>query len=283
MKRRKALGRGLSAILPETSGVPGLQELPIEALEPGLQPRKNFDEARIRELADSIRNNGLIQPIVARRIEKGRYRIVAGERRWRAARLAGLETVPVILRETTDEQAFALALVENLQREDLNPLEEAEAYRRLVEEYGHTHEEVAAMVGRNRSTVANALRLLLLPERVKELLLSGELTPGHARAVLMVDGTAARVDLAERIAAEGLSVRQAEHLARKAKAGSRPGQAAGRPEQPRSPDVRALEERLQRRFQTRVRLRHRKGGKGRIEIEYHSLDELDRLLDKLMG
>jgi ParB family chromosome partitioning protein len=236
------------------------------------QPRKTFDEAKLRELAESIRTQGVIQPILVRR-DGADYRLIAGERRWRAAQLAGLHEVPAVVRDVTPAEAFELALVENLQRTDLNPLEEAEGYRRLVQEFGLTQEQVGERVGRDRASVANALRLLQLPDVVKNLLASGALGMGHARALLgMISGTEL-TKTAERIAREQLSVRETERIVRTARGSSsapsrRPAGSAA---------ARAVVEDLQRRLGTKVRLEDR-GGKGTLEIDFFSYEDLERIL-----
>ena len=248
--------------------------LPLEAIRrDGNQPRKAFDEARLQELADSIKAQGLIQPVLVRKDGDG-YRIIAGERRWRAAQLAGLKEIPAIVREASDAEAFELALVENLQRADLNPIEEAEGYRRLVEEYRLTQEQVSQRVGKERSTVANALRLLGLPEEVKSLVADGSLDMGHARALLGVAKASQLVELAAKVAAKKLSVRETERLVRAQKDSGKGGSAA-KPKE--SPTARQLVEQLQRALGTKVRIVDR-GGKGTLEIEFFSYEDLDRLI-----
>lgn len=278
---RKALGRGLAALIPgaaapvASSG--GLRSLPIERVHPNRsQPRKHFDTEALEELAASIRTRGVLQPIVVRR-RGDDYEIVAGERRWRAASKAGLHEVPALVKELADGEALQAALVENIQRQDLDPLEEAEAYARLIDEYRLTQEQVADAVGKNRATVANALRLLKLPKSVLEMLADGRLTAGHARALMQLGDASAMERLADEIVKRKLSVRDAEQRTRLVRATSK------RQEQSASsatPAEVAVQERLQRRLGTKVRLHHRKG-KGRVEIFFHSLDELDRLLDLL--
>jgi ParB family chromosome partitioning protein len=276
---KRALGRGLSALIPQAA-VPiegelpnssGVLRLPIERVsrDPG-QPRKTFDEGKLRELAESIRSQGLIQPILVRRTGAD-FRLIAGERRWRAAQLAGLHEIPAILRDVTEAEAFELALVENLQRTDLNPLEEAEGYRRLVDEFGLTQEQVGERVGKDRASVSNALRLLQLPDPVKALLSSGVLGMGHARALLGVSSEAGLVGLADRVAREGLSVRETERLVRAHRA------APSRRPAPVSVAARAVVEDLQRRLGTKVRLADR-GGKGTLEIDFFSYEDLERIL-----
>lgn len=280
--KRKALGRGLDALIPvaepRAAGPSGDYYLcPIERIQhqPG-QPRQYFDEARLEELAASIREQGVVQPLLVRPGRNGSFVLVAGERRWRAAQRAGLREVPVVIRSVSDRQAFEMALVENLQREDLNPIEEAEAYRRLLEEHGYTQEQLAERLGRDRSTLANSLRLLKAPEPLQQALISGALSPGHARALLGLEKPALMKDALRRVVSKGLSVRQAEALVRRWR---RPPAA---PPPARSPNVRDVEERLSRALKTRVRLVSRGKERGRLEINYSSLDELDRLLEVLL-
>jgi len=273
-RKRAALGTGLDALLPDR--LEGEFFLcPIEDIRPSpLQPRKDFDPDALEELARSIREKGLVQPVVVRPVPDGRgYELVAGERRWRAAQRAGLADIPAILREADDDEVLELALVENLHREDLNPVEEALAYRALIERVGLTQEELAARLGRSRSAVANALRLLALPQRALAALRSGRITAGHARAILSLPDERDRLGLLEEILRKDLSVRQAEALARQG------GGAKARPVRSKDPDVRALEERLSRRLGTRVTVAPgRRKGSGRLTIEFRTLDDLDRIL-----
>lgn len=284
-KRRPALGRGMAALLsnaasPPTASaaVPGrsLLHLPIEAVERNPdQPRKRFDEAKLEELAASIREHGVVEPILVRR-EGTKYRIVAGERRWRAAQRAGLREVPAILREASDREAFELALVENLQRADLNAIEEAEAFEVLATDHGLTQEQIAARVGKERSTVANALRLLKLPLEVRDAVRGGQLDMGHARALLGLDGADAVRKLAARAVREQLSVRALEALVR---AMGRPAGKVKKVEE--SASTRDLVTRLQRRLGVRCRIVQRTATAGRLEIDYASLDELDGILSRI--
>jgi ParB family transcriptional regulator, chromosome partitioning protein len=280
-RRRPALGRGMAALLgnapaPAPAGR-ALLQLPIEAVERSArQPRKRFDEAGLLELAASIREHGLVEPILVRR-EGARYRIVAGERRWRAAQRAGLREIPALLREASDSEAFELALVENLQREDLNAIEEAEAFEVLVREHGLTQEEVAAKVGRERSTIANALRLLRLPAEVRDAVRGGQLEMGHARALLALEHGDAIRRAAQRVLREGMSVRAAESLVR---------ELLGHGKSPRAapvdtPGTRDLAARLSRRLGCRCRVAPRTKVAGRLEIEYTSLEELDGILQRI--
>ncbi len=287
-KRRPALGRGMAALLSNAApppsavtpvAIPGrtLLMLPIEAIERNPnQPRKRFEEAKLEELASSIREHGIVEPILVRR-DGGRYRILAGERRWRAAQRAGLTEVPAVLREASEREAFELALVENLQRADLNAIEEAEAYEVLLEDHGLTQEKVAERVGKERSTVANALRLLKLPEDVRDLVRGGELDMGHARALLGLEDPEAIRKMAQRAVREGLSVRATEALVRLVSMrGKKRAAPAGE-----TPAIRALATRLQRRLGARVRVVPKSAVSGRLEVEYTSLDELDGILAKI--
>jgi ParB family chromosome partitioning protein len=259
--------------------VPGrtLLMLPVEAVERNpKQPRKRFEEAKLEELAASIREHGIVEPILVRK-DGGRYRILAGERRWRAAQRAGLKEVPAVVREASDRQAFELALVENLQREDLNAIEEAEAYEVLVEEHGLTQEQVAERVGKERSTVANALRLLKLPADVRDLVRDGRLDMGHARALLGLAGVEEIRKVAQKAVREGLSVRATEALVRLLSLKGRKKPPAAK----ETPAIRALAQRLQRRLGARVRVVPKSAVAGRLEVEYTSLDELDGILAKI--
>ena len=282
---RRSLGRGLSALLTEAKpaapaeGRPGstVLRIPIELIRPDAnQPRQDIDSAGIEELASSIAQQGLLQPVLVRR-EGNKYRLIAGERRWRAAQKAGLKEIPALVRDAGESEAFELALVENLQREDLSPLEEAEGFRRLLEERKWTQEQVADRVGKERSTVANALRLLGLPEEVKKLLKEGALEMGHARALLGLSQKSEMTQLAKAVVAEKLSVRETEARVR---AGKAPAGGAGkkRAASRLSPEARALIEDLQRRAGTRVRLVERPGGRGTLEFEFNSYKDLERLV-----
>jgi len=288
-KRRPALGRGMAALLsnaPAPAPLPAstiagrsFLSLPIEAVERSPeQPRKRFDEARLEELAASIREHGVVEPILVRK-QGQRYRIVAGERRWRAAQRAGLTEVPVLVREASDAEAFELALVENVQRADLNAIEEAEAYQVLVEEHGLTQEQVASRVGKERSTVANALRLLKLPEDVRDAVRDGRLEMGHARALLGLDGVEPIWRAAARVLKEALSVRATEALVRELAAGGGKKKESAPAEE--SASVRAVVNRLQRRLGCRARVVCKSATTGRIELDYTSLDELDGILGKI--
>src|SRR3954467_1257952 len=279
--KRPALGRGLGALIPGSSPAErkGVMNLGIEEIRPDrAQRRRHFDEAHIEELAESIRSKGILLPLIVRRAHEG-YVLVAGERRWRAAQKAGLRELPAIIREVTDKEAFELALIENIQREDLNPVEEAEAYKRLIDEHGLTQEELAARVGKDRSTVANALRLLRLPDAIKQAIVTGELSMGHARALLAIADEGDLRKAAEKVMAEGLSVRAAEALVQRLKSKRLPRQAR---EGHASAQVKHLVEKLQRKLGAKVELKD-KGGSGTLEIRYGSLQELDRVLAAILG
>lgn len=275
---RRALGKGLGALLPELSEGSRVQQIPVADIEPNpFQPRMNIDEAGIEELKRSIQEKGVIQPIVVRRLEGGRYQIVIGERRWRAVKEAGMETIPAIVREVSSaEEMIELALVENIQREDLNPIDEANAYKVLMEECNLTQEEVAKRVGKDRSTVANLLRLLKLPDEVQERILDGELSMGHARALLSLEDPEEQVRLCREIIKNGWSVRKVERIVR---ARREPKEDAKSKD--KDPIIRDLEENLQRALGTAVRII--KGGrKGKIEIEFYSDRDLERLISLLV-
>ena len=275
MSRRRGLGRGLDALLEPESAV---RSLPLSRLKPNrLQPRADFDEEGLAELANSIRAQGIVQPIVVTQDVDGGYLIVAGERRWRAARRAGLDEVPVVVREVADDrELLEAALVENLQRSDLNPLEEAEAFRTLQERFELSQEEIAVRVGKGRSTVANRLRLLRLPEEIQDLLRSDRLTAGQAMPLVAMESEEAAVRLAGKAAAQGWSARRVEKQA----AGRKKG---GRRRPPMDPDTAAAAERLTRRLQTRVEIRRGRRGGGTVSLHFHSEEELMRLYELLMG
>ena len=275
--KRKALGRGLGALIPGAYAVhPESQpaalapsSVPLTAIQPNpFQPRRSFSDATISELAESIRQKGILQPLIVRRTTSG-YELIAGERRLRAAERAGLSEVPVTLREATDGELLEMALIENLQREDLNPIEEAHAYQRLMDEFDLTQEDIASRVGKDRSTVANTVRLLALPEEIQREIERGNLSAGHARALVSVDSENARIDLARRIIDHKLTVREAERLVKEAVA--------------KGTDVeqRAVEQRLTEVLGTKVRLVPRRDGGGRVEISYFSLDQLNGLVERL--
>jgi ParB family chromosome partitioning protein len=274
--KRKALGKGLSALLPEPEDAPaaGLS-VPTESLEPNpFQPRGSLRQERLDELCASIRESGIIQPILVRRLG-GRYQIIAGERRWRAAQKLGLPSVPVSLREVPDERLLELALVENIQREELSPLDEALAFQRLQEELRLTQEEIARRVGRDRSTIANSLRLLRLPRELRELLAAGRIDAGHARALLALEAAEQQLSLGREAARRGLSVREVERRVTLLKS-PRAAKSTRR-----DPNTRAAEERLRAALGTRVAIA-RRGKGGALRIEFGSAAELNRLFELLL-
>ena len=277
------MGRGLSALIstaPSPQDNEELREIEIDLIRPGdQQPRNTFDEAKLQELAQSIRATGIIQPLLVRR-RGGLFELVAGERRWRAAQLAGLARVPAIVREIPDESLLELALIENIQRQELNAIEEANAYRRLIESLGLTQEEVAQRVGRDRTFITNYLRILKLPNEIQTLLEQEKLTFGHARALLGITEPQMQRRLAQRIHKNNWSVRETEHRIRALNA-QKPSAAAA-PMRQVDPNLRAAEAKLRRRFGTQVRIVSAKAGSaGRIEIEFYSAEDLNRLYDLL--
>lgn len=281
-EKRPALGRGLSALIPETPVAPAQPSSPERALEVDsdllrpnrFQPRTHIDDERIEELARSIRSNGIIQPIVVRKVDGG-YEIVAGERRWRASQRAGLLKVPVVVRDIPEDRLLAAALIENIQREDLNPIEAATAYRRLAEEFQLTQDQIAEAVGKDRSSVANYVRLLKLPPEIREHVGSGALSMGHARAILGLADEASQLRVSRHVIAKGLSVRETEALVKK---DAQP--AAVKEEAPKDVHTRAAEDRLRFALGTRVRIT-RRGNGGRIEVDFANENELQRLFEQL--
>src|SRR5213593_3124648 len=280
---KRGLGRGLGALLSSTPPDPegeSLADIPIDEIEVNPnQPRKVFDFTALDELAASIRASGVIQPIIVRRYGDG-YQLIAGERRWRAARQAGLERIPAIVRDATDAESLELALVENLLREDLNPIDEAEAYEKLLGQFGWTQEELAGRIGRDRSSIANSLRLLRLPEEIQADLRGGRLTMGHARALLALTNPTDQLRLRDDILAHAWSVRATEDSIRALEEAARPRGAAPRKGRRRSPELAALEAGLQRALMTRVRIVGTER-KGKIEVIYATGEELDRLTELL--
>jgi len=285
---RKALGRGLSALIRETDS-PSTATYPepdtaiaIDLIDTNpFQPRTAFDEAELYELSQSVRAKGVIQPVLLRPAGE-RYELVAGERRWRAARLAGLDTIPAIVRDLEDKEVLELALTENILRNDLGPLEAARAYKVLQDRFGESQEEIAARLGLNRVTVTNSLRLLRLPAKIQQMIEQGQLTAGHARALLSIQDEAEQLRIAERIAARGLSVREAERITSE-RARQEPSTPAGEaPERRPDANVRAAVLNLERRLGTRVRI-NGDGDKGKIEISYFSAEDLNRIYDLLTG
>lgn len=288
---RRGLGRGLSALMADvgidagvndTIATPesrrgALETLPIEAIRANPdQPRRNFDDRALGELAESIRAKGIVQPLVVRPVADGGYEIVAGERRWRAAQLAQLASIPVLVRDFDDQEVLEVAIIENIQREGLNAIEEAAGYRQLIDRFGHTQEKVAEALGKSRSHIANLLRLLNLPQEVQNMVIAGTISAGHARALVTAEDP---VGLAMKVAGQGLSVRETEDLARRVVAPPLPGSA--RAARQRDADTRALEEDLSANLGMSVVIDHRVGGEGQVTIRYKTLDQLDQLCQLL--
>ena len=297
--RKTGLGRGLDALLGNsanrgpspTQATPaelagdGLRQVRLDHLQPGkYQPRSAIEPGKLTELAESIRAQGVIQPIVAREVSPGRFEIIAGERRWRAAREAGLDTVPVVLRDVDDRAVIAMALIENIQREDLNPLEEALALSRLIDEFSLTHQNAAEAVGRSRAAVSNLLRLLELPPEIRALLEARQLEMGHARALLTLAPQAA-IGLAREAAENGLSVREVERRAQQLAQGKIPNgkREPARPARRDDADIATLERELSEVLNAKVAVQHGRGGRGKLVIQYHGLDVLDGILERIRG
>ena len=290
--KKRGLGRGLEALLgpkaaetppPEAQPGEALRTLPVQQLQPGkYQPRMQMDASKLTELAESIKAQGVIQPIVVRELSPGKFEIVAGERRWRASQEAGLAEVPVVVRELDDRTVIAMALIENIQREDLNPLEEAQSLQRLINEFSLTHAEAAEAVGRSRAAVSNLLRLLELPPAIRALLEARRLEMGHARALLTLSPDLAS-KLASDAAEQGWSVREVEHRAQQFAAGKVPvnGKKAKPAKAAPQPDIASLETELSESLGTKVNIAHGRGGKGKLVIHYTSVDTLDGVLERL--
>jgi ParB family chromosome partitioning protein len=292
-ERRKALGKGLHSLLPTRATAPppdsapapavpdgDVQRLPIEQVTPNPnQPRRDFDEAALLELAQSIEHDGIIQPIIVRKTAASQYQIIAGERRWRAAKLGGLQQIPVIVRNADDQQALELAIVENIQREDLNPIELATAFQRMATELGLSHDQIGHKTGKERTTITNAVRLLQLPDDLQGMVAARQLSPGHARALLKFEDEQTQRDIAQRCVAEGWSVRQIEQFTRPKAKAEKPKQ----PDGPTDPNVKFALSELERVLGTKVRIVENRGGRGRIEIEYYSADDLSRIYDLVLG
>lgn len=279
--KKPALGRGLSSMLSKNTlkqvsdreTGERLRKLPIDAIRPGrFQPRSVFDAEKLEELANSIRAQGVVQPVVVREVAEGEYELIAGERRWRAAQLASLDSIPAVIRDVPDEAAVAMALIENVQREDLNPLEEASALKRLIDEFAMTHREAADAVGRSRAAVSNLLRLLELMQEVKDMVDGRLIEMGHARALLSLD-TALQVKAAREVVQLKLSVRDTEALVRRLQQGSKK-----KTERKSDPDILSLQNRLEERLCTKVQLQHQSSGKGKLVIAYNNADELEGIL-----
>jgi len=283
--KKRGLGKGLDALLGSSTAVARtpaseeLRQLPVDLIQAGrYQPRTGMDPDKLQELADSIKAQGVVQPIVVRPIGGGRFEIIAGERRWRATQMAGLDRVPSVIRDVPDQATVAMALIENIQREDLNPLEESSALTRLIQEFDLTHAEAATAVGRSRAAVSNLLRLQELEDAVKAMVDERKLEMGHARALLALKGSD-QVQAARQVALKGLSVRETEALVRRAQ---QQGVATKKASPSRlDPDIERLQNELSERLCARVQLRHQASGKGQIIINYGSLDELDGLLDRM--
>ncbi len=287
--KKRGLGRGLDALLGSAAGgvsapageeknTEGLQNLPVERIQRGrFQPRQDFAAEALQELADSIRVQGVVQPIVVRPLDGSRYEIIAGERRWRATQLAGLHEIPAVIRDVPDQTAMAMGLIENIQREELNPVEEATALQRLIEEFGLTHQETAEAVGRSRAAVSNLLRLLSLEPAVRQMLESGQLEMGHARALLALQQGAQQIQAAKQVEAKGLSVRETERLVRKLQA---PEKVSDREKKPDTDTLR-LQEHLAQTLGAKVQFQHNRQGKGKMVIHYNNLDELDGILSHI--
>lgn len=277
-KEKRGLGKGLSALIPvpEVREEEGVQEVNIQEIRPNsFQPRRVFDEEKLAELAESVRVHGILQPVVARAVIGG-YELVAGERRWRAAQLAGLKSIPAVVRELSEAEMMEIALIENIQREDLNPLEEAEAFQRLLTEFGLTQEDLAQRVGKSRSHIANILRLLNLPTEVQDYVSRGTISMGHARALLALTEPRIQIAACREIVEKGLSVRETEQLSRDAK------RKTPKQKTPTDPWLLELETKIRHALATGVKIKPGRRG-GKIEIEYYSNDELERLADLLQG
>ncbi len=273
---KTALGKGLGALIPEDQT--GVKEIDLGRIEPNPeQPRKVFDKGALEELSASIKEKGVLQPVIVRQAEGGKYYLIAGERRWRAAKMAGLKKIPAIVKDASSSEALELALIENIQRDDLNPLETAEAFQRLIDEYKYTQEELSKRVGKERATIANYLRLLKLPSELKGFVADGRLSMGHAKAILSLPTKNAQIEAARAVIKKGLSVRETERLCKERAFSKKSAKTVKR----KDPNILSLEERLKQSLGTKVEIKH-KGKKGKIEIEYYSLEELDRLLEILL-
>ena len=273
---KAALGKGLNALIPEKGEE--VLYLDVDRIMPGKQqPRRVFHEESLKELAASIKEKGVLQPVIVSRTGDGAFNLIAGERRWRASILAGLKKIPAMIKNVASKDSLEIALIENIQREDLNPIETAEAFNRLVKDFGLTQEDLAAKVGKERATVANYLRLLKLPDDIKTMLYNGSLSMGHARALLSIEGRTHQIEAARKIIRSSLSVRETELLAKKI---LKPEKGVGKK---KDPQISSLEEKLIKHLGTKVRIAHKGKKGGKIEIEYYSLDEFDRLLEILMA
>ena len=282
---KPALGKGLSALIPAKQGEAKprsneILELDISTIEPNeYQPRTVFNDSALNDLVASIREKGIIQPVIARRTSANSYQLIAGERRFRAAKIAGLRSIPAVIKDAAPVEALELALIENIQREDLNPLETAEAFNRLIKDFSLTHDDLSKKVGKDRATVSNYLRILKLPTDIKKWVADGSLSIGHAKALLHIENQREQLLIAKKIIHNGLSVREAEALSKK-DASARTGHKTA---ERKDPQIAMLEEKMIQSLGTKVRLIHKSNKKGRIEIEYYSLEELDRILDILIS
>jgi ParB family chromosome partitioning protein len=289
---KPALGKGLSALIPQKEKDRGkgketerdksreILDLNIKKIIPNeYQPRRIFKDNALNDLVASIKENGIIQPVIVRKTSDGSYELIAGERRWRAAKMGGLKSIPAIIKDAAPVKALELALIENIQREDLNPLETAEAFQRLIKDFKLTHDDLSRRVGKDRATVSNYLRILKLPSEIKKLIAEGALSIGHAKALLQIENQRVQIDIARKIIQSGLSVREVERLSKKVAA---LGSSAPKQKPARDPQIASLEEKLIQSLGTKVRLIHKSNKRGRLEIEYYSLEELDRLLDILI-
>ncbi len=278
---KTALGKGLGALIPDKKEAGSILEIDIKNIIPSeYQPRRVFKDDALQELAASIKEKGIIQPVIVRNDTGTTYKLIAGERRWRAAKLAGLTKLPAIVKDAAPVEALELALIENIQREDLNPLEAAEAFQRLIKDFNLTHNELSVKVGKDRATVTNYLRILKLPPEVRKWIAEGSLSLGHAKALLQIGDAGVLLDVARNIIHKGLSVRAVEALSRKySRKQAVPGGARKKSGVWKDPQIASLEERLRQGLGTKVKLKHKGKKGGKIEIEYYSLDELDRLLE----
>ena len=285
---KPALGKGLSALIPqkektktrEGKDTKAILDLNIKSIKPNeYQPRRVFRDEALNDLVASIREKGVIQPVIVRQSSDSKYELIAGERRWRASKLAGLTHIPAIVKDVAPVESLELALIENIQREDLNPLETAEAFQRLIDDFSLTHDDLSKKVGKDRATVSNYIRILKLPSEIKKLIAGGSLTIGHAKALLQIENQRMQIDIAKKIVQSGLSVREVERLSKKL-TGS--GDSRSKQKPSKDPQVASLEEKLIHSLGTKVHLLHKSNNRGKIEIEYYSLDELDRLLEILI-
>ena len=284
-RKRKALGRGLEALLPTVERRPAgssIPSVPMASIDPDpSQPRQRFAAEELEDLVKSVKSTGVIQPIIVRPTTAGRFRIVAGERRWRAAQKAGLAEIPAIVRRVSEEEALLIQLIENLHREDLNPMEVAAGCRRVAETFGYTQERIAEALGKSRVSIANTMRLLALPEGVQKMIAEETLSEGHGRAILLAESPSLQSEIARMAAKKGLTVRATEMLARQLS--RKAGRGAARSRSGVSPEIKDLAEQIMRSLGARVEIRHSKSGKGSLVIHYSSLDELDGILGRFMG